>query len=264
MGTLNAFRKNVYSQNGEDGVIAELVRRIGIVDPGTHASSRPVCVEFGAGDGRSLSNTLQLIERGWRGVYIEQNAASTRECWKLAETYPAGQVTVVHGMVGYSDRDSLDHILQQHAPDIAPKPFSSDGRDRFDIDVLSIDIDSYDLQVWRAVTVHRAKIVVIEINSSIPIGVLQEHSASSAGAEAGVSKQGASFSSMLALGREKDYTLVCHTGNLIFVDSTFVDKVGLTADELAHPETMFDDMWVKCAEQARAAQAQVVVVQEKW
>ena len=45
---------NVHSQNGEDGVIAEILDRLPELDRW--------CVEFGAWDGVHLSNTRHLIE----------------------------------------------------------------------------------------------------------------------------------------------------------------------------------------------------------
>lgn len=57
MSTLAAYRKNVNSQYGEDGVLQELVRRLGIANG--------QFVEFGAWDGQHLSNTRLLLEQGW-------------------------------------------------------------------------------------------------------------------------------------------------------------------------------------------------------
>jgi len=54
--SLATFGRNVHSQNGEDGIIAEVLRRISE----THELSR-WCVEFGAWDGVYLSNTCCLI-----------------------------------------------------------------------------------------------------------------------------------------------------------------------------------------------------------
>lgn len=60
---MQTFRRNVYSQNGEDGVIAEVFRRLGVV--------RGRCCEFGAADGYWLSNTRALVDLGWEGLFLE-------------------------------------------------------------------------------------------------------------------------------------------------------------------------------------------------
>src|SRR5262249_9149403 len=57
----------VYSQNDEDGIIAEIFRRIG--------TQRRTFVEFGVETGVEC-NTAKLLVEGWRGLWIEGNAAS--------------------------------------------------------------------------------------------------------------------------------------------------------------------------------------------
>ena len=55
---------NVHSQAGEDGVLAKVLEIIG--------ASTKWCVEFGAWDGKYLSNTYNLIEsQGFSAVMIE-------------------------------------------------------------------------------------------------------------------------------------------------------------------------------------------------
>ena len=71
--------------------------------------------------------------------------------------------------------------------------------------VLSIDIDNNDYHIWKAYN-GTPDIVIIEINSSI-----QPHITMIPG------DRGASYRSMVELGISKGYTLLCHTGNLIFI-----------------------------------------------
>ena len=60
------FCRNVYSQNGEDGLLDQLLNELGI-------QTSTFC-EFGASDGINSSNTRNLIEqRGFTGLYIEGN-----------------------------------------------------------------------------------------------------------------------------------------------------------------------------------------------
>ena len=69
--------------------------------------------------------------------------------------------------------------------------------------ILSIDIDSYDLDIWESSVAYSPKIVVIEINSAILPGILSWHS---------TEMPGNSFTATLNAAINKGYTLVCHTG----------------------------------------------------
>jgi hypothetical protein len=60
---LDEFSARTYSQNDEDGVIAEILARCHIRPPA-------LAVEIGAGDG-SENNTRLLREQGWRCVWID-------------------------------------------------------------------------------------------------------------------------------------------------------------------------------------------------
>jgi len=212
MGTFQKFRKNVYSQNGEDGVIAEIIRRIGLKTSWT--------CDVGAWDGRYGSNCYALVKRGWPCLMIEADARKYEYLQQLA--HRVGNIKPFHARVEYQDGpNSLDAIVGQAQ---LPGP----------IELISIDIDSFDYHVWRSFE-HRPAIVVIEIGSGVPPG---ERYVFSGGTRL------TSFTSMLELGQSKDYTLACHTGNMIFVRNEEVPKLGMTAEELAHPETLFVRDWL--------------------
>lgn len=214
-GSLMRYGANIYSQNGEDGVICEIMSRLNIRN-GTF-------VEFGVGDGRTLSNTLLMAESGWFGLWIEADVASCVKASKEAAKF-GGRVEVRNLTVELEGFNSLDSIL---------------GRSRVirhDPSFMSIDIDSYDLQVWESLKNYRPLVMLIEINSSVPIGVEQVH---------GNGKQGASFTSMMKVATAKGYKLACHTGNLIFVVNELHGRLGLPVREQERPETIFNTIWAE-------------------
>ncbi len=205
------YRANVYSQNGEDGVLSELLRRLELPPASRY------CVEFGAWDGKHLSNTFELVSsQGWNAVYIESDPSKFADLVTTAMEHR--RIHPVNALVGRSGAGvALDDILAETSVPV-------------DFDLLSIDIDSSDLEVWAEHNQYRPKIVVIEINSSVVPGVLQWHSAR---------LPGNSFSSTLIVARWKGYELVCHTGNLIFVRHDLAERVGLDPLDRQFPERLF-------------------------
>lgn len=208
------YKHDIYSQNGEDGVINEILRRLNI--------TKGWVVEFGAWDGKYLSNTFHLVEKGFSAVYIEGDSNKIKALNDTVINYP--NIIPVHKFVSYDtmSESSLDNILKN-----TPIPL--------DFDVLSIDIDSYDFQVWKAVTKYNPKIVVIEIESSIdPYNNTYIHD--------GVKCKGTSFRPMLELGIEKDYKFVCHSGNMIFVRNDLYERLDIS--EYIDPVENFRRDWL--------------------
>jgi hypothetical protein len=194
------FRRNVYSQNGEDGVLRELLRRLNIEDGW-------FC-EFGAWDGKYLSNSYLLLQNGWKGVMIEGDPQRYLDLQETA-AHSGGRLHTICRFVGHHEGvDSLDSLLSQ-------TPIPSD------FDVLSIDVDGLDYFIWEALEHYSPKIVIIEVNSHFPPGV--EH------VEAGENPT-SSFSSMVKLGLKKGYIPVIHTGNIFFVRKDIIQSV--SADDL--------------------------------
>ena len=222
------FRSNVHSQNGEDGVLEEIFKRLNT----SKTAGEKWCVEFGAWDGKYLSNTFRLVEQGWRAVYIEGDKEKYNDLLQTAKLFP--NIEPINEMVGFEedDENNLDKLLSATSiPD--------------DFDLLSIDIDSFDLAVWQCFK-GTPKVVVIEINSSIKPGILQWHNDKL--------QLGNSFSSTVNVAKDKGYSLVCHTGNLIFVRDDLVQLVGLDNLFLKYPETLFIYNWVNGPESISLSQ----------
>lgn len=207
---LLSFQRNKTSQNGEDGIIAKIVELLGI--------RHGMFVEFGAWDGKHLSNTYSLLEEGWNGVYIEGDAEKYKDLLKTQEKFP-NQIRSICAYVRPEGENRLDQLLKSVG---LSGPF----------DLLSIDIDSCDWQVWHSLQEFQPKIVVIEGNTEILPGVWQVH-------QEGVC-QGSSFTALVELGERKGYKLVCHTGNLIFVITSLADRLGLDPIHLEFPHTLFN------------------------
>lgn len=211
------FKNNIYSENGEDGVLEKIFSLLSPV-----LNENKWCVEFGAWDGKYASNTFRLINSGWAGVYIEGDQARYKDL--LATSSENTKIIPICAFVGHSrdDENNLDNILARtEIPN--------------DFELLSIDIDSFDLDVWNTFS-GSPKVVIIEINSTVMPGVLQWHD--------GKKFIGNSFTATLNCAIEKGYKLVCHTGNMIFVRNDLIHYIGIDDIDLAYPERLFVSDWV--------------------
>lgn len=214
MRDLLSCRRNIFSQNGEDGVIAEIMKRLNI--------SRGWFCEFGAWDGKYGSNTYALLKKNWHGVMIEGNSARFQALRRTASKFP-DTLVIRQAFVSHDDGpNSLDSLLAQTA---IPENF----------EVLSIDIDSYDYHVWRSFVRYRPKLVIIEIDSGTLPGEKFVYNGKN---------RLTSFTAMLELAQSKDYTLVCHTGNMFFVPNEIVGMLGIDAEMLANPDSFFIYDWI--------------------
>ena len=61
---------NVYSQFGEDGILAAIFEKLGTCNKWV--------LECGASDGVFFSNSRKLIEEGWNGVLVEADRRSLK------------------------------------------------------------------------------------------------------------------------------------------------------------------------------------------
>jgi hypothetical protein len=180
------------------------------------------CVEVGAWDGIHQSNTFALVEQGWKAVYIEGDSYRFQDLLKTAHKF--SNIIPIEAFVS-QHRDnpfSLENLLSGTK---IPKDFV----------LLSIDIDSYDLDVWESLSGYFPQIVVIEINSSVNPGVYWRH---------GANNVGNTFSSTIKVGTDKGYTLICHTGNLIFVKNELIGKLDFPTKFIKYPELLFVDNWI--------------------
>lgn len=181
---LAGFELKVFSQNGEDGVLAEIFHRIG-------AESR-CFVEFGAGPGREANAVLLADVYGWRGLFLEGSESRFEE---LEYKYRGiERVVTRHAMV---TAENIEDLL-------------SDAQVPQSFDLLSVDIDGNDYWVWQAITRYRPRVVVCEFNGALdPARALTQPYDPSSGWDK-TEYYGASLKALTELGVHKGYTLV-HT-----------------------------------------------------
>jgi hypothetical protein len=130
------------SQGGEDAIILAICEELGITE-GTF-------IEIGAKNGLYLSTVYRpCILKGWTGVLVEVDEKEHNEC--VVNMYPYKKVICHLGKVTLEEKSTVDDILDLHGIK--------------DLDVFSIDIDSYDYWIWAGLK-RQPKIVCIEYNGN--------------------------------------------------------------------------------------------------
>jgi hypothetical protein len=200
----------VYSQNDEDGIIAEIFRRIGM-------ASRTF-VEFGVETGVEC-NSVKLLIEGWWGLWIESNPASAAAIRdNFAPFVTAGKLTLQESRVAAENINAL----------IGQGGFSGE------VDLLSIDIDGNDYWVWKAIEVVNPRVVAIEYNATLrpPMALVVPYRADAQWD--GSNYYGASLEALVRLGTAKNYRLV---GCSIAGANAFFVRADLCADRFLEPAT---------------------------
>ncbi|MHB8634661.1 MAG: hypothetical protein ACYDBQ_12000 [Thermoplasmatota archaeon] len=138
--TLLRFGARYYSQNDEDGIVHEILRRVG--EGGRRF------VEIGASDGRE-NNTIHLLLQGWSGLWVEgspERCDAARARW--AGPVREGRLEVRQQMV---DADNVKALRERASQ----------------ADVLSLDIDGNDYHILEALGRLSARLVVLEYNAAL-------------------------------------------------------------------------------------------------
>ena len=188
-----------YSQFSEDLFIANVFKQKNI--------NKGFFMEFGAWDGKHLSNCRYLYENGWKGCFIEGNKSRFLD---LKKNYiHDNNVVLLNVFVDQAD-NTLDKILTQN--------------NILELDLLSIDIDGKDLLSWKTLTVIKPKVIVIEFNHSIPFDVSYEDNTEES--------IGNSFLAITKYANKTGYQLIhATTSNLIFINRDFNKNFFLEIDQ---------------------------------
>jgi hypothetical protein len=178
---LTRFELRVFSQNGEDGVLVELLNRIGVTNR--------FFVEVGIQDGTE-GNCVALADVfGWSGVFFEAD-----QTWfeLLSAKYANTGVQSRQALVS---AENFEELLDAASAPLEP-------------DVLSIDIDGNDVYLWAAMTRYRPRVLMIEYNASIPIDAPRAQPHDPGRSWDGGSAFGSNLQALQLVGRRQGYTLV--------------------------------------------------------
>jgi hypothetical protein len=207
---LNRFEQQVFSQNGEDGIIAEIFRRIGTTDK--------TFVEIGVGDGLE-NNTVCLLAQDWKGAWVDGDGSAMQKIrktfWKpLAEN----RLTIRQALI---TAENVAGILNELN---VPTEF----------DLLSLDIDRNTWFAWEGLKKYRPRVAVLEYNSTWPAGVDWKVQYEPSLVYNTTMYMGASLKALERLGAEMGYVLVgCELSGI----NAFFVRQDLVGDKFCAPFT---------------------------
>lgn len=181
---LTKFEYQVYSQNGEDGIVDELFKRVG--------HTNKYFVEFGVEEGLEC-NTLFLLLQDWKGCWLDGSDQCIRAIEdKFDFLIKDKKLSLKKAFITAENIEILFNSLG------VPKEF----------DLLSIDIDGNDYWVWNAIKNYSPRVVIIEYNAIFrpPVEFIVKYEPNKIYPI--TSYFGASLKSMEILGFKKGYKLV--------------------------------------------------------
>lgn len=186
----NSNEFNVYSQNGEDGLLLNILSFIGV--------KNYKIIEFGASDGRQCNSANLILNFNWKALLIEGNPekVASGKKYYMASGINSQNVKYINSFINTENINDL---------------FTSNGFSG-EIDILSIDIDGNDYHVWKAIHCVNPRIIVCEYNAAFgPVRkctIPYDPGFTLRSKENSGFYFGASLSLLEDLGNEKGYSLV--------------------------------------------------------
>lgn len=208
---LEPYGFKCYSQHDEDGMLAEIIKRISVPVPKTF-------VEFGIGDGLE-NNTLFLLKQQWKGLWIEAGVENVDKIRRSFKTIIENkQLVFLETLI---TRDNIDKLIGSVL--------------KGEIGLLSIDIDGNDLYAWERIEVISPCVVIIEYNAKFPPPIRWSIDYDEKHVWNSTDYMGASLAALADLGKKKGYQLVgCNLNgtNAFFVRKDLVNNRFLVSDNL--------------------------------
>jgi hypothetical protein len=137
--SLRNFEKKVHSQNGEDGIVEEIFRRIG--------TTNKTVVEFGVEDGYECNARYLVESLGWNAILLDGWDEGVR---KARELYSGKPVRVAESFI------TAENIVELFRANGVPK----------EADLVVVDIDSNDYWVLQSILKEfRPRVLLLEYNA---------------------------------------------------------------------------------------------------
>lgn len=193
------YEKSLYSQNGEDGILAKIFQ---LIPP-----SLSYCVEIGAADGITGSNTYCLRLQGWNSLLLDRAYENTQ--YNLHKQFLTAE--------------NINQIFDKY--EVPPK-----------FDLLSIDVGYNDFHLWNALDgKYRPSVVLIAYNGAYgdQVDRVVKYRPFYCGNQ--TDYFGASILALYHLGKAKGYCLAyaeSQGSRLFFIREDLIQVCGLTIQDI--------------------------------
>ena len=211
--SLISHKKNIFSENGEDGIIEKIFSEI--------KPKSNLCCEFGAWDGIWASNCRNLIvNHNWNAIMIEGDKDKSKD---LVNTYADNSHVHCFNYFVDTKKNSLTNILTEEWKE--------------NLDYLIIDIDGLDYEIFENLDFYPL-VICIEVNTGhspeINVKIPREIAKNNVGQP---------LQYFVNIAKSKGYELVCFTGNAFFIKkdllgSTNIKPISAKDAYLQHLKTM--------------------------
>ena len=197
-----SFASNIFSQNGEDGILYELLTDLNIKDG--------FLVDIGAWNGIYLSNIYRIWKNNllFSALLIEPD----RERFKILKKIKKKNPNLVISNNEINSKSNINKFIKNKFPKI--------NKDNFTL--INIDVDSCDYQILEQLKLE-PKIIIIEhtFNDDIYFEQITDN-------------VGSSFYSIYKLATSKGYKLVCDTHNSIFIRKDICENMPEVNTNIKH------------------------------
>ncbi|MCZ8360523.1 MAG: hypothetical protein O9350_22485 [Microcystis sp. LE19-388.1G] len=181
----NEFK--VFSQNGEDGIIQFLVRKLEIKEK--------IFIEFGVENYLESNTRFLLRNNNWSGLILDGSADNINYI-KNDSIYWRHNLTAIQAFI---TKDNINNLIAKNGI-------------TGEIGLLSIDIDGNDYWIWEAIDVINPAIVIIEYNFRFgkdkAVTIPYDENFVRYKAHYSTIYYGASLKALVQLGNKKGYTFV--------------------------------------------------------
>jgi hypothetical protein len=197
---LNSYGKKCFSQNDEDGITLEIIKRIGV--------KKGVFAELGPGNGIE-NNTIILAALKWKGFWVGSEDIKFKYNNSKNFQFIKNWITKENVLKFYND--SIKNLNEKKT------------------DVLSLDLDGNDIYILEELLkqIHHPSLIIVEYNAKFPPPIRFKIKYDAQFVWRADDYFGASLSEFVDVLKKYSYKLVCcnsHTGsNAFFIKNDFSD-----------------------------------------